>query len=170
MIHQKEHTESWDKHTDIRLKIGIVMMVVSNLLFVVPFLVQDSWPGWLKTLGRSMLLAPDLGTLASVAIMGKENYQRIVSSVKRWFSRHKPAGDIGPVRHAIGLILFLSPLVLSYVQGYAPEWLPDSSPWRLYANIASDIVFLVSLFVLGGDFWDKLRGLFVRKARVVFPE
>jgi hypothetical protein len=28
---------------------------------------------------------------------------------------------------------------------------------------------VASLFVLGGDFWDKLRALFVHEARVVFP-
>ena len=26
-----------------------------------------------------------------------------------------------------------------------------------------------SLFVLGGDFWDKLRSLFVREAKAVVP-
>jgi len=31
-------------------------------------------------------------------------------------------------------------------------------------------MFLTSLFVLGGDFWDKLRALFVRRARAAFPE
>jgi hypothetical protein len=30
-------------------------------------------------------------------------------------------------------------------------------------------VLLISLFVLGGDFWDKLRALFVHSARAVFP-
>ncbi len=29
---------------------------------------------------------------------------------------------------------------------------------------------IASLFVLGGDFWDKLRALFVRNAKAVFPE
>ena len=29
---------------------------------------------------------------------------------------------------------------------------------------------IMSLFVLGGDFWDKLRALFVRQAKAVFPE
>jgi len=28
----------------------------------------------------------------------------------------------------------------------------------------------LSLFVLGGNFWDKLRALFIRDASVVFPE
>ena len=155
--------------TGLRFKLGLAVLVVSNLLFAVPFFIQEQWPGWLKALAGSMLLAPDLGTLAAVAIMGKENFNRIASAVKRWFARQKPAGDVGPVRHAIGLVLFLSPLAVTYIQGYFPAWLPDASPWRLYANLASDLVFLTSLFVLGGDFWDKLRALFVREARAVFP-
>lgn len=153
-----------------RLGLGLAVLVTSNLLFIVPFLIQEHWPGWLKAVAGSMLLAPDIGTLAAVAIMGKKNFERIVSTVKRWLASNKPAGNVGPVRHFIGLVLFLSPLVATYVQGYAPEWLPDRSPWRLYANIASDLVFITSLFVLGGDFWDKLRALFVREARAVFPE
>jgi hypothetical protein len=29
-----------------------------------------------------------------------------------------------------------------------------------------DLIFLVSLFVLGGDFWDKIRALFVYSDKV----
>ena len=37
-------------------------------------------------------------------------------------------------------------------------------------GITGDIILLLSLFVLGGNFWDKLRALFIRDAKVVFPE
>jgi hypothetical protein len=30
-----------------------------------------------------------------------------------------------------------------------------------------DLMFVGSFFVLGGNFWDKVHALFVRKARVV---
>ena len=33
-----------------------------------------------------------------------------------------------------------------------------------------DVMFLISLFVLGGGFWDKLRALFVRDAYVISPD
>jgi len=31
--------------------------------------------------------------------------------------------------------------------------------------LIGDVMFVVSLFVLGGDFWDKVRALFVYDAR-----
>lgn len=155
---------------DARLWGGLLLMVVSNLLFIVPFMIQEDWPRWAKTVAGAMIFAPDLGTLAAVGVMGKENFDRIVSTVKGWLKRTKPAGNVGKVRHRIGIVLFLSPLLVTYTQGYFPQYLPDVSPWRLYANIASDLIFLISLFVLGGDFWDKLRALFLRDARAVFVE
>ena len=36
-------------------------------------------------------------------------------------------------------------------------------------TVAGDLLLLASLFVLGGDFWDKLRSLFSHGATVVFP-
>jgi hypothetical protein len=35
--------------------------------------------------------------------------------------------------------------------------------------MSGDLLLIVSLFILGGDFWDKLRALFVRDAKAVFP-
>ena len=71
-------------------------------------------------------------------------------------------------RYRVGLVMFLLPLIPTYVMAYAPQWLPDHSPLRLYVNLAADFIFLSGLFVLGGDFWDKLRALFVYDARVEF--
>ena len=36
--------------------------------------------------------------------------------------------------------------------------------------VPGDLLLLVSLFVLGGDFWDKLRSLFIHSARAQIPE
>jgi hypothetical protein len=66
------------------------------------------------------------------------------------------------------LIMFLVPVILTYVMAYAPWWLPDTSSARLYVNIAADCMFIASLFVRGGDFWDKLAALFLYESRVQF--
>ncbi|HAI46245.1 MAG TPA: hypothetical protein DCM50_05995 [Stenotrophomonas sp.] len=36
--------------------------------------------------------------------------------------------------------------------------------------MSGDLLLILSLFILGGDFWDKLRALFVREAKAVFPQ
>jgi len=40
---------------------------------------------------------------------------------------------------------------------------------RLDVAVAGDVLLLASLIMLGGDFWDKLRSLFVYGSRAQFP-
>jgi len=151
--------------------IGLIIWITGNLLFFLsPLIIASDLPVWIRTiLGSLLVFSPEIGALIAVSIMGKENFQLIINKIKSWLRYIKPAGNIGKVRHIIGLILFFIPLFPSYVIAYAPSYLPDTSPGRIWVCLASDIVFFVSLFVLGGDFWDKLRALFTREARAVFP-
>ena len=157
--------------SDKRLVIGVILLVIGLLLpFGIYPVAASSWPTAVKTVVGSLLFFGfEIMAIPAVAIMGKENFNRIVAMVKGWFRSMKPAGDVGLTRHIIGIVLFIVPFVPAYIMAYAPAWLPEASPWRLWVNLLADAMFLVSLFVLGGDFWDKLRALFVRKARAVFP-
>jgi hypothetical protein len=53
---------------------------------------------------------------------------------------------------------------------YAPELIPGYSENRITMNLIADFLFLVALFVLGGDFWDKLRALVLYDAKANIPE
>jgi hypothetical protein len=108
-----------------------------------------------------------LGVLA-VLCLGKENLSLIKNRILAWLKRLKPAAPVSRNRYRVGLAMFLLPLVPTYIMAYAPGWLPDACPYRLPINLVADFIFLASLFVLGGDFWDKLRALFVYDARVEF--
>ncbi len=135
--------------------------------FLVP---ATNWPAAVKAaVGGILFFAFEILAIPAVAIMGKDNYTRIAARFLGWVKMLKPAEHVGPVRHAIGIALFLLPIVPSYVMAYAPAWLPDHSPWRLWICLGADAMFLASLFILGGDFWDKLKALFIRDARAVFP-
>ncbi len=151
-----------------RLILGIAFVVGGNLLFF-----TSAWIAWMPwsasfkaTLWAILFFAPEVGTLAGAAIMGKENFEHFKAMAFRFIGRIKPAGNVGPVRHIIGLAMLLLPLIPTYVQAYKPEWLPDSSALRWQMKLAADAVFVAGLFVLGGDFWDKLQALFTREARV----
>lgn len=158
-------------NANTRLVTGIIMLVIGLILpaGIYP-LSTTAWPAAVKTVvGGVLFFGFEIMAIPAVAIMGKENFDRIMAKVLGWFRKMKPAGDIGRVRHAIGILLFIVPVLPTYVMAYAPGWLPDSSVQRLGVSLSADGMFLVSLFVLGGDFWDKLRALFVREARAVFP-
>jgi hypothetical protein len=56
----------------------------------------------------------------------------------------------------------------AWIASYAPSWLPEDYVLRVWVNLGLDAITLASLFVLGGDFWDKVRALFLHDARAAF--
>lgn len=158
--------------SNARLVIGIILLVIGLILPLGIYpLSASSLSAEVKTvLGTVLFFGFEIMAIPAVAIMGKENFERIMAKVKGWFGKLKPSGNVGRVRHAIGILLFILPVLPTYMMAYANKWLPEGDTWRLYVNLCADGMFLTSLFVLGGDFWDKLRALFVREARVVFPK
>ena len=157
---------------DTRLKLGIALIVGGNILFFTSaWIAWMPWPTSVKgTLWTILFFTPEVGTLIGVALMGKENYERFKAVAFAFIGRVKPAGNIGALRHNIGLALFFVPVLPAYIMAYKPEWLPDSSPLRWQVKIAADVIFIAALFVLGGDFWDKLHALFDHKARAATPK
>lgn len=150
-----------------RLKLGIALAVGGNVLFF-----TSAWIAWMPwsatfkaTLWGILFFAPEAGTLAGAAIMGKENYELFKAAAFRFIGRIKPTGGISAARHNIGLAMFFAPVLPTYIMAFKPEWLPDNSALRWEVKIAADMIFIASLFVLGGDFWDKLHALFLREAR-----
>ena len=154
---------------DVRLMLGAVLLAIGLVAPAGVWLVAEtSWPMGVKSVvGGVLFFGFEIAAIPAVAIMGKENYQRILVRVKSFVGSLKPAGDVGRARHAVGILLFVLPIVPTYVMAYTPAWLPDASPARLWLNLGADGMFLAALFVLGGEFWDKLRALFVRRARGV---
>jgi hypothetical protein len=71
------------------------------------------------------------------------------------------------MRHVIGLVMFCVPLISAMLEPYVDYLWPGLRPnlWQLQA--LGDLMLIASFFVLGGDFWNKIRALFVRTAKVV---
>jgi hypothetical protein len=156
---------------DTRLKLGIALLVLG---LVMPagtlFVAGTDWPGAVKTIiGGILLFGLEIMVVPAVALMGKENFDRIVNRVKGVLKTLKPAGKVGRTRYTIGLVLFVAPLLFAWIASYVPSWLPEEYATRVGVNLGLDLIILASLFVLGGDFWDKLRALFLCEARAVFP-
>ena len=85
-------------------------------------------------------------------------------------------------RYYTGLILFVLSLILPLLAlvivpllglfYFLPESLRvgNQPGWGFYITVGADIVFIISFFVLGAEFWAKLRALFQYNARVVVED
>jgi len=159
-------------NADTRLKLGIALLILGLIMPAGTFFVAATdWPSSVKTVVSGILLVGlEIMAIPAAALMGRENFDRIVSAAKGLLKTMKPAGNVGRTRYTIGLVLFAVPLLLAWIAAYLPaSWLPEDYAARVWFNLALDAVTVVSLFVLGGDFWDKLRALFLYQARAVFP-
>jgi len=47
-----------------------------------------------------------------------------------------------------------------YFNAYFPQILPDESKHKYFLLISADLAFVISFFILGGEFWGKFKRLF----------
>ncbi|KPK65082.1 MAG: hypothetical protein AMS21_05745 [Gemmatimonas sp. SG8_38_2] len=141
---------------------------------LVPIVLASGLPAEWKTglSGLLMLGIPELAMLIAVAILGKEGFEFLTGGIKRglgkFFERYGPAERVSRARYRVGLAMFGLPILLGWVAPYLGHHLPGYAANELVYAVVGDLLLFSSLFVLGGEFWDKLRSLFVHRARAVF--
>ncbi len=155
---------------DTRLRLGIALLIVGLIMPAGTLLVAATdWPLAVKTVVSGLLLFGfEIMLIPAVALMGKDNFDRIWAGAMRLLKTLKPAGGVSRRRYTIGLLIFVGPILYAWIASYAPSWLPEDYVLRVWVNLGLDAIALASLFVLGGDFWDKVRALFLHDARAVF--
>ena len=155
-----------------RLVVGGTIFVVGFLApALIPLVAASSLPaGWKATLSGLLALGiPELGMLVAVAVMGKPGFEFLKARLGRFLRQYGPPATVSPIRYRIGLVMFTLPLFVAWVTPYAPYLLHGFDPNQLPVAVAGDVMLVTSLFVLGGDFWDKLRSLFVHGSQARFP-
>lgn len=152
-------SERWDW----RYAIGLFLFALAGLSIVIGVLamlaghtLDDSmWsPVWLLA-GPAEILC-----LVAAVILGKDKYQKLARKVRRKGRRSDAGGQTSRFRYYLGLggCLFNGvPLVL---YAYVPELLPGGNA-KVGILLIADLVFFGSLFFAGGEFWEKLRRLFI---------
>ena len=137
--------------------------------FLIPLVTGTDWSVGLKST-ISVLLAfgiPEIFMLLAVAIMGKQGYEFFKKKVLKFLKRFTPSDEVSLTRYRIGLIMFAIPVIIGIVEPYLGFYFPFFKEIPLWWYIVSDIVFISSFFVLGGNFWDKFSGLFSYKTKEV---
>ena len=126
---------------------------------------------WKATIAGFLLVGgPEIFTVAAIAFLGKSGFNQLKLKLYSVLRRHAPKREVSRARYYIGLTMLLLPVVLFWAIGYLPQLIPYYLAYRLPINLTADFVFIASFFVLGGDFWDKVRALFLYTAKAQIPE
>ncbi|MBO9329013.1 transporter suffix domain-containing protein [Achromobacter xylosoxidans] len=161
-----ENTSQAAPRTGWRFKCGIALFILAFALwFLIPIAAALDVPGpRIAALTGTIFIANKVLLLTCVAVMGKEGFQQLKAIVFGHAKRLAPVQKVGPVRHAIGLAMFLIPILTSMLEPYVDQLWPGLRPNMWQLQVLGDVMLIASFFVLGGDFWSKLRALFVRTA------
>lgn len=142
--------------------IGLFALAFASWL-IIPIAATLGAPGSrIAALTGVIFVANKILLLTCIAVMGKDGFQRLKAIIFGQTKRFAPAKKVGPIRHVIGLIMFGLPFVTAMLEPYMDVLWPGFRPnlWQL--QLLGDVMLMASFFVLGGDFWSKLRALFVR--------
>jgi hypothetical protein len=151
-----------------RFKLGITIVA---LMFAIWFLIPlaaaiHASAGAIAGITAGIFIANKVLLLVAVAIMGKSGFRELKRLLFGFVVGLAPSPIVGTVRYRIGLAMFCLPLLSGIltptVDAFWPGLRPNSWPLQLLGNV----ILIASFFVLGGNFWDKLRALFVRTATV----
>lgn len=168
-----DFTKTW------RYKVGLFMIVVGNLgiLFALAMPALGAGAG---TVG-AMVVGGEIVSLASIVFLGKEGFKAIkskfVGAIKASYT-----GAVGKTRHYIGVALLCTNVLTTFILAFyawgsfaaaKPEG-PHPIVWGLdlaqqasmveWIFLVGEMSFLVSIYVLGANWWGKLRRIFVWEA------
>ena len=152
------------------LGLGVFILSVFILpigIFLQQFFSDHFWRAFILALFWAS--APVM-KISSIAILGKPSYLWIKYKFWHIFVKVTRPHEVSRLRYTIGLVMFCLPIIPNYIMSYAPNIITHAYHVRLIINISIDAIFIISMFVLGGDFWDKLRAIFTYTARAKFEE
>jgi len=156
-----------------RLWAGVIVFALGWIIgfALLPFVTGSDFPTSVKaTLSTiCIVVVPKVFLIGAIAILGKPGFNYLKGVVFAFVKKVGPPAEVGPWRYNIGLLMFFLPFVTSLFFSYFEPIFEGGEDARPKFEKISDFVQIAALFVLGGDFWDKLRALFVRKAKAVFP-
>lgn len=152
---------------DWKYYLGVTLFVFSWLTFgfafVAPFLPVSA--AIAAVIAAAFIIAGEVTFWASVALLGKPFMQFLKAKLFEFLHSRRPAElrRVSKQRHYTGLALFLGSFI-SYYLAMAVPFLGLPREQMLAGIIVILIVgqatFFISLFVLGGEFWAKLKKLF----------
>ena len=148
-----------------RFKVGIALfalMILAWLLIPIEAALGMS-AGTIAATTAGIAIGNKIILVLAIAVMGKAGFQELKAKL---FHKLTPPSEVSPMRYRIGLVMFCLPFLQGLLETWASHIAPQSGESTVGGR-AMDAMMIASLFVLGGNFWDKLRALFFVNADLV---
>ena len=155
-----------------RLYLGGSIFVVGLLCpLLVPLVTSTGLStAWKATLSGLLLLGiPEIFMLIAAAVMGKAGFAYLKELLFGFLKRYVVPEAVSPGRYRIGLIVFFFPIFWAWLAPYLSEFI-SFQEHSLKIAFGGDLLLLMGLVLLGGEFWEKLRSLFLHRAVVRIRE
>ena len=168
-----EQTASATPVSGWRLTLGIALLALSLIgpLIAIPVVsMLGLSPALLASLSGAVFIGAEVLLVGAVAVMGKSGYDYIKDCTSRLLRRYGPPAEVSRTRYHVGLVFFVVPLFFGWIAPYVQDWIPFLDGREVWFALAGDVLLLFGLVLLGGDFWDKLRALFIHGAKATFPD
>ena len=153
-----------------KLILGAIILVVGFMSpLLIPLVVDSDLSISYKRILSGLLAfgIPELFMIVAVAIMGKQGFEFLKNKALSYLKVFAPSDMVSLTRYRIGLVMFSLPIIIGIAQPYLELYFLFFEELPIWWTISSDILFVSSFFVLGGDFWDKLSGLFKYNVKVI---
>jgi hypothetical protein len=153
-----------------RFYAGIAILVCSfGSWSLVPIASSAGWStAQIASLSGAIFIGVKVGVIAAIAVMGRDGFNYLKLVIGGFLSRFAPPRQVGAGRYKLGLLLFLVPVLMTWIAPYVGNLLQPGSVYGFLQELSLEVLLLVGLFVLGGEFWEKLGALFRHRAQVEF--
>ncbi|WP_295454844.1 transporter suffix domain-containing protein [uncultured Thiodictyon sp.] len=136
----------------------VLAFILPVFVIVIPFLgLSAKWSALLTT--GLLVGGPELLTLVAVALLGKDALRYFTDKVKQALWGLVIETRVSKFQYYLGLSLSLASILPLYIYGYLPGLLPEGG--RIPILAAADLIFIASMFIMGGEFWEKVQRIFV---------
>lgn len=151
-----------------RFYLGVAVIVCSvGSWLLVPAASAAGWStSQIASLTGAIFIGGKVGLIAAAAIMGKAGFNYLKQLLFGFIRKFRPVQQVGRNRYRLGLILFMVPVLMTWVAPYVTGFLRPGSMYGFLQELSLEVLLLIGLFMLGGEFWDKVRALFKHRAKV----
>lgn len=153
-----------------KLRLGAAILVIGFLSpLLIPLVLTSNWSETTKGIITGVLAfgIPEIFMLLAIVVMGKQGYEYMKAKFSKFLKPYLPPDKVSRSRYYLGLVFFFIPVLVGIFHPYLAHFFPILKGTPLWFHYGLDMIFIIGIFVLGGNFWDKLRSLFNYNTKAV---